>query len=120
MLGHYDSPAAFKDLCSRFGASFDNLPIGRIAPTANPEMAFWDACPVLFSDIYNAETLMTIWDYPVICRAAASNGEIVVFGDSGFIRNKNLEDVDDYREGNVVFVENMLERAKGIYHVYKG
>ena len=116
LLGHYSSPGAAKSLFARFGAAFDELPIGRIAPTSNPEMAFWNACPVLLSNARGTETLLSIWDYPVICRASVSNGEIIVIGDAGFLKNKNLEGVDDYRAGNVVFVEEMLERAKEHYY----
>ncbi|MDR1060996.1 MAG: hypothetical protein LBL83_07275, partial [Clostridiales bacterium] len=44
----YGSPDASAELAAHFGFSFDAMPIGRIAPEQDPEMAFWNACPVLY------------------------------------------------------------------------
>ena len=118
LLGCYESPGAALDLCARFGFSFDNLPIGRIAPTSNPDMAFWDACPVIY-DGGESENLISIWGYDVVTRAGLSNGEIIAVGDAGFIKNKNLESVSEYREGNVKFIEGMLERALSRYREHR-
>ncbi|MCL2058703.1 MAG: hypothetical protein FWH01_06540 [Oscillospiraceae bacterium] len=116
LLGHYDSSEATKELAALFGIMFDNLPVGRIAPTANPEMAFWDACPVLIALELDAQPLMTIWGFSIIYRAEVSKGEILVIGDESFIKNKNLENIDEYRMGNIEFVEEALERIKTLYN----
>ncbi|MDR3120601.1 MAG: hypothetical protein LBU58_04615 [Clostridiales bacterium] len=130
-LGGYESPRAVQTLCRRFGFSFDNLPIGRIAPTQNPEMAFWNACPVLFDAPSGAVgrrgdfsagagetfTLMEIWGNPVVAgqkwngESEGGGGELIVFGDSDFIKNKNLESAEAYRTGNIEFIEKLLDGA---------
>jgi hypothetical protein len=35
-------------------------------------------------------------------------GSLYVFGDPDFFKNKNLESVDTYREGNVLFADALL------------
>jgi hypothetical protein len=112
LLGGYESPKAARDLCAQFGFWFDNMPIGRISPTQDPEMAFWNACPVLpVPADAEHEALVKIWGQPVVARQELLAGEVVAFGDSDFLKNKNLEDIESYRAGNVRFVEDLLDRA---------
>jgi hypothetical protein len=85
------------------------MPIGRIAPDQNPEMAFWNACPVLYNGGEGIESLMEIWGYTTIARKNIGEGSIYVFGDPDFLKNKNLESADTYREGNVLFVNGLLK-----------
>ena len=44
----YNSPEASQRLAGHYGFSFEPMPIGRIAPDKNPDMAFWNACPILY------------------------------------------------------------------------
>ena len=148
ILGDYNSPAATKEICARYGAVFDDLPIGRISPASNPDISFWNACPVILNDNVGlprgsggvsgpgddvgiddiggagdeagagGTALVSVWDYPVICREPVYNGEIVIIGDAGFLLNKNLENAKEYDEGNIHFVEGMLERARDRYFKY--
>jgi hypothetical protein len=89
------------------------VPIGRVSPTLNPEMAFWNACPVLFEDrppgeSQGAESLLDIWGYSVIATARVGDGRVYAIGDGDFIKNKNLENIDTYRKGNIDFIAELL------------
>lgn len=107
----YNSPDASKALAGYFGVSFDNMAIGRVSPDARPEMAFWDACPVLYDEkTSHYSSLIDIWDNSVICQLEKGSGSVVVIGDSGFFMNKNLEGVDTFREGNIDFTLELLRR----------
>jgi hypothetical protein len=115
IFGTYKSPEATKGLFSQFGFSFANIPIGRVSPDTAPEMAFWNACPLLYKELPAADkeagvdSLIEIWGYSVIARADIGKGAIYVFGDADFIKNKNLESVDTYRKGNVDFISGLLD-----------
>jgi hypothetical protein len=109
----YGSPDAAKDLAAHFGFAFDAMPIGRVAPEQNPEMAFWDACPILFEgghprDGEETRSIMDIWGYSAIAEKTVGMGRLYVFGDPGFFKNKNLESVDAFRKGNVEFAAALL------------
>ncbi|MDR2295363.1 MAG: GldG family protein [Clostridiales Family XIII bacterium] len=110
----YESPAASRALAGYFGFAFDPLPIGRIAPDKNPEMAFWNACPVLYRGLPPGEggdaveSLMEIWGYCTMAYKPVGAGGLYVFADPGFLKNKNLESADAYREGNVLFLDKLL------------
>jgi hypothetical protein len=116
LFGTYRSPRATKELFSRFGFSFENIPIGRVAPEMAPEMAFWNACPLLYegrpaAESPGVESLIEIWGYSVIVRRDLGKGAVYAFADSDFIKNKNLENVSTYRKGNVDFIANLLKAA---------
>ncbi|MDR1160365.1 MAG: hypothetical protein LBK69_07055 [Syntrophomonadaceae bacterium] len=119
IFGMYRSPEATKKLFAQFGFSFENIPIGRVSPDVAPEMAFWNACPLLYMGLpvadeeTAADGLVEIWDYSVIARAAVGKGEVYAFGDADFIKNKNLESIDTYRKGNVDFISDLLNEAAG-------
>lgn len=114
----YKSPRASKNLVEHFGFSFEKIPIGRIAPDQNPNMAFWEACPIFYREegekqsASKIKTLMSIWDYPVIAEKKIGDGRFYLIADAGFLKNKNLEDIREYREGNIVFIKNLLEEIK--------
>jgi hypothetical protein len=89
------------------------MPIGRIAPEQDPEMAFWNACPVLYDgaspqDGAETRSIVDVWGYSAIARKTVGAGSLHVFGDPDFFKNKNLESVDAYREGNVLFADALL------------
>lgn len=115
----YKSPRASKNLVEHFGFSFEKIPIGRIAPDRNPDMAFWDACPILYENVgleqhqtQDVKSLMSIWNYSVIAHKKMGDGSFYLISDGSFLRNKNLEDIKEYREGNIDFVKNLLEEIK--------
>jgi hypothetical protein len=113
LFGTYRSPEATRSLFARFGFSFENLPIGRVSPAQDPEMAFWNACPLLYQEppaAYAPETesLVEIWGYEVVVRQKIGQGKVYAFGDGDFIKNKNLESVDAYRKGNIDFIGALL------------
>jgi hypothetical protein len=114
LFGTYRSPAATQSLFAQFGFSFENVPIGRVAPTQDPDMAFWNACPLLYDgrpagETAETESLMDVWGYSVIARRDLGAGAVYAFGDADFIKNKNLENVDSYRAGNIAFLRGLLE-----------
>jgi hypothetical protein len=120
LLGTYRSPAATRSLFSYFGFSFENVPIGRISPTRDPEMAFWNACPLRYAAApvagppgAYAESLLEIWGYDVIMLEHIGRGRVYAFGDGDFIKNKNLENIDAYRKGNIDFIADLLGDVTG-------
>ncbi|RRD95082.1 hypothetical protein EII17_04740 [Clostridiales bacterium COT073_COT-073] len=115
----YESPAAAQKLAKHFGFGFSQIPLGRIAPDKNPTMASWNACPLLYQGQpigHSGEvvSLLELWDYSIIARQNIGQGQLYLLADPDFLKNKNLEHVDSYREGNVVFVNTILaEIGKG-------
>lgn len=107
LCADYESPEASRSIAERFGFSFEALPLGRVAPDDAPEMAFWNACPLLFEE-NAAETRMALWGYPVIAWRRFGKGGLYMFADADFFKNKNLENTDSYRMGNVAFTEALL------------
>lgn len=113
LCADYKSPLAAKGLAAEFGFTFLNIPLGRVAPDKNQKMAFWDACPILYQgkdpkESPEVESLMEIWGYSVMVSKQMGDGKIYVFGDAKFLRNKNLESLDTYREGNVQWLNELL------------
>jgi hypothetical protein len=113
LFGTYRSPAATRSLFSSFGFSFENVPVGRVSPTRDPEMAFWNACPLRYAPVAGAsgayaESLLDIWGYDVIMLEHIGRGRVYAFGDGDFIKNKNLENIDAYRKGNIDFIADLL------------
>lgn len=115
----YKSPRASKNLVGHFGFSFEKIPIGRISPDKDPDMAFWDACPILYEGLglqtyqtQDVKSLMSIWDYSVIAQKNIGDGAFYLISDGSFLKNKNLEDIKEYREGNIDFIKNLLEEIK--------
>jgi hypothetical protein len=117
LFGNYQSPQATWDLFRSFGFSFERMPFGHVAPAQNPEMAFWNACPIYYEEmsltrhITPGECLLEVWGECVIARRNLGLGQVFAFGDSCFIKNKNLEHVDTYREGNIDFIIDLLRKA---------
>jgi len=116
LFGNYQSPKETLELFDFFGFSFDAVPFGRVEPLNNPEMSFWNACPVFYEgksvgDTENAESLMDVWGESVIARIGIGKGQVYAFGDSGFIQNKNLEGIDTFSEGNISFIIELLGKA---------
>lgn len=117
LCADYKSPEASKKIAEHFGFSFLKMPIGRIAPERNSSMAFWNACPILFEGENpgfdgDIQVLMSVWGYSAIVSKNIGNGELIVFGDADFLKNKNLEHIDSYREGNIDFLQNILKRVR--------
>ena len=121
IFGTYRSPRATRELFEHFGLSFESLPIGRVAPDMAPDMAFWNACPLLYEGVYEGgpakvsgvESLIDIWGYSVAAKLDVGKGAVYAFADGDFIKNKNLESVDAYRKGNVDFISGLLDEAAG-------
>lgn len=117
LCGGYDSPRTTAEFAARFGFSFVNMPIGRISPAAAPEMAFWNACPLKYEgaeirDGNGVRSRMKIWGHTVIAEKEIGKGKLYVFSDPDFLKNKNVEHIDSYREGNVGFLERWFEEMK--------
>jgi len=130
LFGGYQSPAATLDIFSFFGFSFRQTPYGRVSPVQDPEMAFWNACPLLFNQSSitargagtgdpeggkniqatsaSAESLLDIWGECVIARLNIGEGRIFAFADGGFLKNDNIEHIETYREGNINFIIGLL------------
>jgi hypothetical protein len=57
---------------------------------------------------------MDVWGECVIARREIENGKIFAFGDGGFLKNSNLEHIDSYREGNAIFIIDLLRSELGV------
>ena len=113
LCGGNASPDATKKLASHWSFAYENMPIGRIAPEQNPAMAFWNAYPLFNVQIsdsvaFPSASLMDVWGNSVITRQEMDQGSLYMIGDGDFLKNKNLEDVDTYREGNIEFLTRIL------------
>lgn len=112
----YMSPRAAKELVRYFGFTFMSMPIGRVAPDRDESMAFWSACPLLFEgenpqkvEFEGVRSLMSVWDYSVMAEKSIGEGAFLLFADGDFLKNKNLEHIDSYREGNINFLRKIIE-----------
>ncbi|MCL2766965.1 MAG: hypothetical protein FWD21_04705, partial [Peptococcaceae bacterium] len=117
LFGNYQSPRATWDIYRLFDFSFEEIPFGHVAPAMAPDMAFWNACPLLYKgeritpDTAEVESLIQVWGDCVAVRRDLGRGQVYAFGDNGFIKNKNLEHVETYNEGNINFVVDLLRKA---------
>lgn len=120
LCADYRSPKAAKDVAGYFGFTLMKMPIGRIAPDKDKRMAFWNACPLLYegknpeeSGVKDVESLMSVWGYSTMATKRIGDGDFILFADGNFLKNKNLEHIDTYREGNIDFLKTILKRANG-------
>lgn len=107
LCADYESPSASQKLAEHFGFFFEAMPLGRVAPESDPKMAFWNACPLLFEG-EGVKILTQLWGYPTSAYRKIGKGRVYAFADADFFKNKNLEDMSSYREGNVLFTERLL------------
>jgi len=56
---------------------------------------------------------MEVWGGCVIARLALGDGWVYAFGDNGFIKGDNLEHIDTYSEGNIMYLMELLRKAAG-------
>lgn len=113
LCADYKSPAAARSLAAEFGFTFLKIPLGRVAPDKNKKMAFWDACPILYQgkdpkESSEVTSLMEIWSYSVMVSKKMGDGKIYVLADAQFLRNKNLESLETYRQGNVQWLDEVF------------
>lgn len=105
---------ASKELLKEFGVSVINLPIGRITKKENKDAKaeFWEAWALSTDSGKNVKTLVSVWDYPVIACTKYGKGYFITVGDSAFLLNKNLEDVNKYSQTNIDYLKKLLEQYR--------
>lgn len=107
--------AGSRSLSEEFGVTVGDTPLGKIVPGNTTGISLWNAWPVISDQSSGTKVLAQAWDYPVIVFRRVGRGGVIVAGDSFFLLNKNLEQIDSYNEGNIRFLKECLERfSKGI------
>jgi hypothetical protein len=109
----WEERQASKSLLAEFGISVSNIPLGRITSAQDTEgVSLWEAWPVISADTKDVDVLAQAWGYPVIIFGRYGEGGILIAGDSSFWLNKNLEEVYDYNEANILFLKNCLDKFR--------
>lgn len=107
----WEEGEASKPLLAEFGISVSNIPLGRIASAEDADgVSLWEAWPVISEDPDDVDVLVEAWGYPVIIFKQYGEGGILIAGDSSFWLNKNLEEVHDYNEANILFLKSCLDK----------
>ncbi len=105
----YDEYCAAPRLLDTFGFSVMNIPLGPVETQAfGHEVEFVSAWP-LTSTNSSAEVIAKGWDYPIAAVLNRGRGRVVVVSDSRFLLSENLELKEYYYEGNVKFLEELLD-----------
>ena len=109
----WEERGASKPLLAEFGISVSNVPLGRITSAQDADgVSLWEAWPVISQGADNVDVLVEAWGYPVIIFKQYGEGGILIAGDSSFWLNKNLEEVHDYNEANILFLKSCLDRFR--------
>lgn len=107
-----DNPAGSSSLPAHLGFRVGKAPLGRgEAHWRDRTIDFWSAWPLETVDAAantDAETIATVWDYPVAIYRPQGEGGVFVIADGSFVMNKNLEDVGDHNAENVMFWRDFL------------
>jgi hypothetical protein len=105
-----DTPHGASALLDSFGFNVQNVPLGRVETRwQGRPVNLWNAWPIEYRGTGETEVLAEAWDYPLMVYESRGDGGVLVVGDSSFLLNKNLEDVDAYDEQNILFIRRFLE-----------
>jgi hypothetical protein len=109
----WEEREASKPLLAEFGISVDNIPLGGITSAQDTGgVSLWEAWPVISKKAEGVDVLAEAWGYPVIIFEQFGEGGILIAGDSSFCLNKNLEEVYDYNEANILFLKSCLDKFR--------
>ncbi len=110
----YEEKAASMALLDHFGFDIENVPLGAFhtdVPGAGVSVSFREAWPVSYSAA-EVEVVAGRGEYPTAVFAKRGRGEIVVFGDTGFFYNVNIETEDGAVGPNIDFLAWLLDHIE--------
>ncbi|MEW5802646.1 MAG: hypothetical protein AB1847_11155 [bacterium] len=98
-----------------FGLAFVNLPLGPVkGKLRNYEVQFSNAWPISIEDWAAGETTTFFQKsrYPLVVFRKYGRGGILLISDACFLLNHNLEHIDFFQEGNILFFRDILNEVK--------
>jgi len=110
----YEEKGASRQILRNFGFDVENIPLGGFfteVPGSGVSVYFREAWPIHYSG-EGYEVLAGYSEYPAAVVKEHGKGRIVVFGDSGFFRNINLETEDDPFILNIQFLNWLLDELE--------
>lgn len=99
-------------LLGAFGLEFENLPLGPVEPEENTAgVQFYNAWPIRADAAGDARVLCSTktGDYPLVVERSQGAGRFILIGDTGFLRNGNLESFRAYLPENIAFLKGLLK-----------
>lgn len=106
----YEEKGASLSVLKHFGFDIDNIPLGVFytnVPGTDLIAFFQEAWPISYIG-EDVEVLAGRGEYPTIVTRKYGRGSIVIFGDSSFFHNINLETEDDPLIANIQLLEWLL------------
>ena len=106
----YEEKGASLSILRHFGFDIENIPLGVFytnVPGTDLSAFFHEAWPISYVG-ENVEVLAGHGEYPTIVTKDYGRGSIVIFGDSSFFYNINLETEDHPLIANIQFLEWLL------------
>jgi len=106
----YEEKGASLSILRHFGFDIENIPLGVFytnVPGTDLSAFFHEAWPISY-DSEDVEVLAGRGEYPTIVMRDYGRGSIVIFGDSSFFYNINLETEDHPLIANIQFLEWLL------------
>lgn len=105
----YEEYQYSQELLSSFGVKLKDVPMGPVdLKYKNINIQFVSAWPMEINN-KDAEILIEKWNYPIVCSIKEGSGRVFIISDSKFLLSGNLETKDFFYEGNIKFVENILD-----------
>lgn len=99
-----------------FGLTFANLPLGPVkGKFKDYELQFKDAWPINIAGRVKKKTtvLFQKGEYPLVVFQRCAKGGIILISDARFLLNENIEHIDFFHEGNILFFRDLIETARG-------
>jgi hypothetical protein len=110
----YEEKKGSQSILRHFGFDIANTPLGAFytnLPNSEQIVIFHESWPVTFSDT-SIEAVAGRGEYPTIALRKHGNGNVVVFGDSEFFSNLNLETEETPLMENIEFLRWFLDQLK--------
>ena len=109
----WEEGKASAPLLESAGLYLDNIPLGPVnLNKGDYEVSFKEAWPVYYED-RRTDVVIQQWDYPIVVVQGYGEGRIIVIGDSYFLLNENLEGINNYSLGNILFFRDLLDGGDG-------
>lgn len=103
-----------QNILKNFNLDMKNIPLGRTRVKINGDIVqIMEGWPVFDLD-NSSETILKAFGYPVIIFKKVKKGGIFLIGDSKFFLNPNLEALEKFNIGNIIFLKSLLERREGV------
>lgn len=108
----YKEKEGAENLLKAFGFDILNIPLGPVQPDKNNcEIRFYNAWPLKIDN--NTRNICHYKngreDYPLIAYKNYGKGKFVVIGDSNFLCDGNLENIDYYVKENILFLKILFK-----------